>query len=563
MDIKIKLREVSSLPGIYIMKDAKDRAIYVGKAKNLKNRLRSYFQSSSSLDARKLKMVGEIRDFDYVVAKNELEALVLEANFIKRIKPKYNIILRDDKSYPYLKLTISEKWPRLEVARKIIKDGSVYFGPYVPSGVMWETLKFIRRYFELRTCDYNIEKPMRPCVQFQIGRCPAPCSETRRTKKDHDKYMETVSEIRLFLEGEKKELLQVLQKSMQTLSDELRYEEAAATRDRLNAIKMAWETQRVISPELGDIDFIGLSRDEKEAAIFVLFVRNGMVIGQKGFSFKKLEGIGDKELISYFMEQFYSKEMIIPPQIIQPSKDSFKIQRQWLSEKRGAPVAISAPKRDKESEVLKMAMDNACHVLIKSRKAKTEDALVSLKKLLNLKHLPERIAAVDVSNISGAEAVGAIVLWEDGNFLKHEYRLFKIKNVEGIDDFAMIEEVMARYFRGLSGECGQTPRLILIDGGKGQLASALRAKDFFELPVDIAAIAKERSGTARPAEAQCDRIFLPGQKDAIPLEPFIESTHLLQRIRDEVHRFAINYHKKLRARRLLESCRRNRFIKRY
>ena len=546
MDLKEKLHEAPSSPGIYIMKGAKEKAIYVGKAKNLKNRLRSYFQKSSSLDVRKSKMVKEVKDFDYVVTKNELEALVLEANFIKRIKPKYNIILRDDKNYPYLKLTVNEKWPRLEVARRIAKDGSLYFGPYVPTGIMWETLKFIRRNFPLRTCKYDLERPMRPCVLYQMGRCPAPCAESHRTKPDHDRYMETASEVKLFLQGEKKELLSHLQEKMQRLSDELRFEEAAGLRDRLKAIQKAWETQRVISPELGDMDVIGLHREKSEASIFILFIRNGMVIGQKDFFLKKLDGIKDKELISNFVEQFYSKEMLLPSKIILPLDGKFKMQEQWLSKKKSAPVKLSTAKSEKEAEVFKMALENACHSFLAHKETKADEGLLSLKKLLNLKTLPKKIEAIDVSNIAGSEAVGALVAWEDRKFIKDDYRLFKIKTVEGIDDFAMIGEVAVRHFKELSERGEKLPQLFLIDGGRGQLESVLKAMKPFKLPIEIAAIAKAKEGLS-------DRIYLPGKTDAVPLEPFMSSTHLLQRIRDEAHRFAVNYHKKLRAKRVLES----------
>jgi excinuclease ABC subunit C len=550
MDVKNKLRKVPSSPGIYIMKGAKEKAIYVGKAKNLKNRLKSYFQSSASLDFRKSKMVSEVKDFDYVVTKNELEALALEANFIKRTKPKYNIFLRDDKSYPYLKLTVNEQWPRLEVTRRITKDGSLYFGPYVPAGSMWETLKFIRRQFRLPSCGYNLQKPFRPCIQYQMGRCLAPCDESRRTAPERKMYMNTVNEVKLFLRGKKKELLSTLKQRMLNLSDELRFEEAAQLRDRVQAMEQAWETQRVISPELGDTDVVGLYRENQEASLFMLFIRNGMVIGQKDFFLKKLEGIEDRELIANFLEQFYSKEILLPPRIILPLKDTFKTQQQWLTSKRGSPVRLATARGKKQSAVLSLARDNALYSFMRHKETRTspilEETLVSLKSLLNLRTIPRRIEAVDVSNLAGTEAVGAFVVWENGRFLKDEYRLFKIKTVEGIDDFAMIKEVVGRHLQNIAGKTEELPQLILIDGGKGQLEATVRAMKPFALPITLAAIAKAKRG-------QTDRIFLQGKPAAISLDPFKASTHLLQRVRDEVHRFAINYHKKLRIKRTLES----------
>ncbi|MBI5049321.1 MAG: excinuclease ABC subunit UvrC [Nitrospirae bacterium] len=508
MEIKKKLAQVPSSPGIYTMKGVKEKVIYVGKAKNLKNRLKSYFQKSSSLDARKSAMVREVRGFDYIVTGNELEALVLESNFIKRFKPKYNIILRDDKNYPYLRLTINEDWPRLETARRITKDGSLYFGPFVPAGVMWETLKFIRRTFPLRTCKYDLEKPFRPCIQYQMGRCLAPCADDRRKETDHKRYMETVNEVRLFLQGEKKELLLTMQDRMQKFSDELRFEEAAGLRDRIKALEKAWETQRVISHELGDIDVIGIYRENQEASIFILFVRNGMVIGQNDFFLKKLNGINNSELSASFIELFYSKEMLIPPKVVLPFKGNFETQILWLSEKRGKPVKfLCAPKRaDKEeTKVLKMASENAYHSFLRHKDTAANEVISELKNLLNLKTTPQRIEAIDVSNISGSEAVGALIVWEEGNFIKDDYRLFKIKTVKGIDDFAMIGEVAGRHFKNLTAD--KLPQLILIDGGMGQLESALKAMKPFELPVEIAAIAKEKDG--KP-----DRIFLPEKNSA-------------------------------------------------
>jgi excinuclease ABC subunit C len=556
MDVKKKLAQVPSSFGIYIMKGAKEKVLYVGKAKNLRNRLRSYFQNSASLDARKSKMVQEVRDFEYVVTTNELEALALEANFIKRSKPRYNIILRDDKNYPYLKLTVNEEWPRLEVVRKIEKDGSLYFGPYVPAGTIWEMLKFIRRNFPIRICRYNLEKPFRPCVQHQMGKCLAPCSESSRSSSDRDRYGEIVEEVRSFIEGEKKNLLSSLQDRMQRLSDELQFEEAAKIRDRLKALEKAWESQHVIAPELGDLDVIGLYREGQDASVFMLFIRNGMVIGQKDFFLKKVGDIEAGELIASFIEQFYSKEMLLPPEIILPLKIRLKTQQKWLSNKRGATVGLHYPKNETEAGILKMADDNAVYSFNRHKETKVDETLLGIKELLGLDRVPARISAVDVSNISGSEAVGAVIIHEGGKFVKDDYRLFKIKMVKGIDDFAMIGEVTGRYLKNISDE-SKLPQLILIDGGKGQLESALKAVKSFDLPVEVAAIAKakERGNGKKPSglRIDTDRVYLPGKKEPVYLEPFLASTHLLQKIRDEVHRFAISYHKKLRSRRTLES----------
>jgi excinuclease ABC subunit C len=556
INIKKKLRHVPSSPGIYIFKGSQKRAIYVGKAKNLRNRLRSHFRKSPSLDARKSRMVKEIRDFEYVVTKNELEALILEANFIKRVKPRYNIILRDDKNYPCLRLTINEEWPRLEVVRKLKKDGSLYFGPYVPSRTMQEMLKFIRRNFPIRLCRHNLEKPFRPCVQYQMKRCLAPCSESLRKPSDRDRYRETVDEVRSFIQGERKELLSVLKKRMQWFSDQMNFEEAAKIRDRLKVLEKAWEAQRVIAPELGDMDVIGLYRKNREATVFMLFIRNGMVVGQKDFFLKKLDDVEDKEMVLSFIEQFYSKEIPLPPKIIIPVKAELATQKEWLSRQRGQAVKFIYPKRGLKAKALKMAGDNAFYSFSKYKGERIDETLLKIKSLLNLGMVPERIGAIDVSNISGSEAVGALVIYEAGNFIKDDYRLFKIKSVKGINDFAMIGEVVGRYMKKISDNKSRLPQLILVDGGKGHLLSAQRAVKPFNLPVEIAAIAKAGDGfvgVRSVIRGELDRIYLPGKKEPVYLEPFKASTHLLQKIRDEVHRLAVNYHKKLRSRRTLES----------
>jgi len=557
MDVKKKLEQAPSSPGIYIMKGNKELALYVGKAKNLKNRLRSYFQDSAALDVRKSKMVYEVRDFEYIVTKNELEALILEANFIKRLKPPYNIILRDDKNYPYLKLTIKEQWPRIEVVRKIEKDGSLYYGPYIPSGGMWEMLKFIRHNFPIRLCRYNLEKPFRPCVQYQMGRCLAPCAGDKRTSADHSRYLGIVNEVKSFIQGEKKELLCSLQNRMQQLSDKLEFEEAARIRDRLTALEKTWESQRVIAPELGDVDVIGLYREKHEASIFMLFIRNGMVIGQKDFFLKKVSDIENEELVESFIEQFYSKEILLPPRIILPLKLQLPTQQKWLSKKRGAAVELDYPKNELEVKVLKMSDDNAIYSFNRHMDTKVDETLLKIKDLLSLKNVPTRIGAIDVSNISGSEAVGALIVYENGKFLKNDYRLFKIKTVEGIDDFAMIGEVAGRYLRNMAENEQMLPMLILIDGGRGQLESALKAMKPFDIPVEIAAIAKAKERRTKKKlsgiRTDMDRIYLPSKRVPVYLEPFMASTHLLQKIRDEAHRFAVSYHKKLRKKRTFES----------
>ncbi|MBI4843307.1 MAG: excinuclease ABC subunit C [Nitrospirae bacterium] len=350
--------------------------------------------------------------------------------------------------------------------------------------------------------------------------------------------------------GEKKELLSSLHQRMTSLAREQRYEEAAQVRDTLSNIERAWESQRVIAPELGDIDVIGLFKEDNEALVFMLFIRNGQVIGQKEFFLKNVGDIEEIELISSFIEQFYSKDILIPAKIIIPIKTELNTEKEWLDKRSGRPVRLSYARGEHEKKVLNMANQNALFALSKHKDKRVDKTLLVLKELLKLKNIPERIEAVDISNISGSEAVGAFVVWEDGEFVKDEYRAYKIRTVKGIDDFAMMEEVVGRHLKRISEGDTETPQLILIDGGKGQLTSAMNALKEFDLSVEIAAIAKAKTIKSRQ---EPDRIFLHGRRDSIPLDPFIPSTHLLQKIRDEVHRFAITYHKKLRTKRVLES----------
>ncbi|UCD34794.1 MAG: excinuclease ABC subunit UvrC [Nitrospiraceae bacterium] len=556
MDLIKKVQQAPASPGIYLMKGAKERVIYVGKAKNLRKRLRSYFQGSGTLDDRKARMVREVRGFECIVTGNELEALILEASFIKRLKPSYNIILRDDKNYPYLKMTVREEWPRLEVVRRVEKDGSLYFGPYVPAGAMWEMLKFIRRTFPFRICRYSMDKPFRPCVQHQMGRCPAPCSESLRSPRHREEYRETVNEVIAFIQGEKKELLESLRNRMQKYSEEMRYEEAAGIRDRLRALEKAWESQRVIAPELGDLDVIGIYREGEEASLFVLFIRNGAVIGQKDFFIKELGGMEDSELLESFINQFYSKELLLPRKIVIPLKTALPAQQKWLSEREGHPVRFVQARGDREREVLKMAGENACYSFSRHKGSDLNETLLRIKDLLDLKKVPRRIGAMDISTIAGAESVGALIMCEDGKFMKDDYRLFRIRAVPGMDDFARIEEVMGRYVENISGKGEELPQLFLIDGGRGQLRAALSALGRLNVDVEVVAIAKARDevpGRKSAVRSEFERVYLPGRRSPLHLDPFAPSTHLLKRIRDEVHRVAVGYHRKIRAQRTLES----------
>jgi excinuclease ABC subunit C len=530
----LELSKVPRKPGAYIFKGVKEKVLYVGKAKNLRNRLRSYFQDSASLDPRKTAMVRMVKDFSFIATDNELEALILEANLIKQYKPKFNIILRDDKNYPYIKLTVTEQWPRIEVVRRIKKDGNLYFGPYVPSQAMWEALAFIRRNFLIRTCRYSLDKPIRPCVQYQMKRCSAPCAGLI----SREEYKKIIDDVILFLKGEKRELLHRLEERMQRLSDEMRFEEAAKIRDRVFKLQRAFESQKVVSPELGDIDVIGYCREGDDIAVNVLFVRNGTLIGAKDFFLEKVLTTDNSEMMHSVIELFYAKE-IIPPEVILVNvmPDSARSLKEWLKKKKGEVVNIEVPVDGKKMELLHMANENArLHFRIK-KKSTFDETLKILKGRLHLTKIPSSIGAFDVSTIQGSESVGAFIYWENGEFKKDNYRHLKIKGVVGVDDYAMMHEIVERILR----KEHLVPDVIVIDGGKGQLEVARKVMEDLDIKTDLIAVAKKP-----------DRVFLINDK-IIDLEDRSASSLLLKTIRDEVHRFAISFHRKLRDKRLMES----------
>ena len=535
-ELQKKLASVPEKPGVYLFQDAGHKVLYVGKAKELRNRLRSYFQKSSALDPRKSAMITEVAAFEYTVTENELEALVLEANLIKQYRPRYNILLRDDKSYPYLKLTLNEKWPRLLVVRRIQKDGGRYFGPYVPSGPMWSTLAFIRNHFPISSCKYSLEKRLRPCIQHQIKKCIAPCSG----EVDHSEYLRMIHDIRLLLEGKNKGLLASLEEKMQKFSQEMKYEEAALVRDRIRAIQRISETQKVVAQGLGDVDVIGFFKGIDTLTYKILFSRNGIMIGSRDFYLKNTAGETDSYLIKNFIEQFYGKEIIPPPEVICPlMPEDAPLLSAWLSEKRGGKVIVTVPRRGLKKKLLEMAGENArIHSL--NVKDAGKELLQEIAERLHFQSVPQSIGAFDISNLCGKEAVGAFVYWAGGEFKKELYRHIKMDAVAGPDDYAMMKEMVRRTIGSLEGEL---PEMMIIDGGREHLEAALSV--FREQHIS----GKNIVGLAKDP----DRVFLEGEKGPVDLEDGRPSSLLLKKIRDEVHRFAISYHKKLRSRRVLDS----------
>jgi excinuclease ABC subunit C len=595
MTLEEKLKNLPEEPGVYIMKDAAGHIIYIGKAVSLANRVLSYFQKGEKGEKTEI-MVRQIADLETIVTHTELEALVLESNLIKKHHPKYNIILRDDKNYPYLRFDLKSDYPRLEVVRRLKKDGALYYGPYVPAGGMWETLALIRRTFPIAPCkiEFKADKPGRPCIQFQIGRCLGPCSG----EADKNQYQDMVNQVRFFLEGKNRDLLDMLKAHMEEASGKMEYERAAELRDRIARIEGALEKQKIISPGFENQDVIGMTFETGHADIQVLFIRNGMLLGRKDFFLDDVRGMSEEEVLNDFLRQFYSKEMIVPQEVLLPADISDRETiGNWLTERRGGKVDVQAPQRGRKRELVQMASDNARQSLrehLLSRRSK-EKILMRLQEELGLVNLPRRIEAFDISQIQGAEPVASMVSFENNLPDKRHYKRFKIRTVSGQDDFASMAEVIRRRYTKAKEE-GTIPDLILIDGGKGQLNAALDvlkdlgitlrpltstkpppqdeeqdegvwelttpgAPSSSQLPLegegmskepDVIGLAKARSGE-EGTEREFERVFLPGVEEPVILEPTSATTHLVARVRDEAHRFAITYHRMLRAKRAVHS----------
>jgi len=552
MTLEEKLQNLPDAPGVYIMKDAKGHVVYIGKAVSLKSRVRSYFQKGAK-DEKTEALVRTITDLETIVTHTELEALILEATLIKKHRPRFNIILRDDKNYPYLRFDLKSEFPRLDVVRRLKKDGATYYGPYVPAGGMWELLSLIRRTFPLATCkkEFRADKPERPCVQRQIGRCMAPCS----AESDQSAYRDMAGQVRLFIEGKNRDLLDMLKKRMEEASEQMEYERAAELRDRIAKIEGAFEKQKVISPGFEDQDVIGIASEGGHADIQVLFIRNGMLIGRKDFYIAAVYGTGNEDVLADFVHQFYAKEMIVPAEVLLPFDIlDREIFENWLTEKREGKVEVLVPQRGRKRELVQMASDNAAQSLrehLLSRKSK-ERILMRLQEELGLRNLPRRIEAFDISTIQGTESAASMVSFENNMPDKRNYKKFKIRTVVGQDDFASMAEVVRRRYTKAKEE-GIFPDLILIDGGKGQLNAALDVlKELGIEGPDVLGLAKARSGE-EGTEREFERVFLPGVEEPVLLEPTSATTHLVARVRDEAHRFAIAYHRKLREKRAVHS----------
>ncbi|GJL65786.1 MAG: UvrABC system protein C [Nitrospirales bacterium] len=534
---------------MYLFKNAQGDILYIGKAAILSDRVRSYFQNGADLSPKTLVLASLIHDLETIVTQSELEALLLESNLIKRHRPTFNVVLRDDKQYPYLRLPIKEDFPRLSIVRQVKNDKALYFGPYVPTGAMRETIKIIRKVFPLATCTIDINGTAdRACLEFEIKRCMAPCTGNQ-SQQD---YHRIVKHVRMFLEGRDRELVEALRKDMNTAADHEEFEEAARLRDRIRKIEKTLQKQRITQIDTIDQDVLGVARSGSSVDLQMLFVRGGLLIGRKDFYWNDAQDIPDQELIRSTIEQFYNKELLPPKELLVstdfPDKE---LLRRWLSEKKGEKVRILVPERGGKYQLLKLAQDNAAVALDHhlQKHSREREARIALQQLLQLPHPPHRIEGFDISNTMGTNSVASMVVWENGSMKKSDYRRFKIKTVEGANDFASMEETILRRYGGTLATDEQKalpfPDVILIDGGPGQLGAAMSAiKKIHVPPISLFGLAKAKGEKE-------ERIFLPGQRMPIVLAPQSHISQLVQLIRDEAHRFALRYHRRLRSKAII------------
>ncbi len=544
-DIERKIERLPTGPGVYIMKGPKGEILYIGKARNLRSRVRSYFRPSGDTRYAVRYLASKAADIECIVTANEKEALILEDTLLKKHRPRYNIRLKDDKTYVSIKITMAERFPRILVTRKIVKDGSRYFGPYGSAKAVRDTIKFIRKIFPLCVCSLSeFRNRVRPCLDYQLGLCSAPAAGLI----SEEDYRELVKGAVMFLEGKNRTLLKELKSKMEEASKRLDFERAAKLRDQIRAIESVLEEQKVVTHRPVDQDVFALVKKDSMVAVQVLFIREGRLVNTRAFFFKDT-GIAPEEMLSSVISQFYSRDTYVPDEVLTNLDiEECEAVTDWLSDRKGRKVCVTRPKRGDKLKIVKMAEANA-EAALKTREEERgpTDTLEALKRRLRLKNIPRLIEAYDVSNIGGYKAVGAMVTFRNLEPDKNCYRLFRVKT-PGPDDYAMMYEILSRRFR--NGEGLDKPDLVLVDGGKGQLNIALSVlRELGIRDVDVAALAKDRpvgGGRAVKRAKKGERVFLPNVKDPVLLREGSKEDLLLRRIRDEVHRFAVRYHRKLR-----------------
>lgn len=557
MDLKEKVSHFPTRPGVYRMCDAQGRVLYVGKAKNLRARVRSYFREGADGRAQVRFLMAKVADIEFVATDTEKEALILENTLIKRHHPRYNLDLRDDKSYLSLRLDVQNPFPRLTPTRRIQRDGALYFGPYSSARNLRETVELIYRLFPLRQCsEGELKRRMRPCLYCQIRGCRAPCCG----RTDAAGYRRLVDQVVLFLKGRGGELVGHLRHAMTAAAERQDFEEAARLRDQLRAIEQTLERQKAVSHQPVDRDVVALVREGSETQAAVLVIRSGNLLGQRPYYLTDTYG-DDAEVVTAFLQQYYRDDRIVPGEVLvglDPRPENRALLEDWLGERRGRRVHIVRPRRGEKAALVRMAEDNAVELLAERRRTKVgyTAALEELQRRMGLPVLPRRMECYDVSNVQGQQAVGSLVTFVDGFPHKPGYRRFAIRTVVGSDDFAMLYEVLRRRL-GRRGEGWELPDLMVIDGGKGQLGMAERAlADAGVTGVALAGLAKARTlpGTGEAVQHSPERVFLPGRKNPVVLAPHAPGLFLLQRIRDEAHRFAVEYHRKRRSRATLHTA---------
>jgi excinuclease ABC subunit C len=545
-----QLKTLPAKPGVYLFKDKEGKVIYVGKAANLNSRVRSYFGAPANLSSKIQRLVSKIQDWEFVVTNSEQEALILECNMIKKYTPRYNVRLKDNKTFPYLKIDINEDWPGVYITRRVQKDGARYFGPFASAGSVRQTLKLIKKIFPFRSCSQRIEcQDKRPCLDYYIHRCLGPCIGAVEKQEYHD----VINQVILFLQGKQELILRELNAKMKTAAQQFQFERAALLRDQIKAIEKVIEGQRIAITLQGEKDVIGLAQNETQAYVELLFIRNDKLIGRDHFIMEGTQGESPGQIMTSFVKQYYASASYVPPLILlQHSVDEPEMLSEWLEQLRGSRVELQVPQRGAKKKLVNTAVENAVRglELAQAKELKAEVISAGLRELKNRLHLPKtprRIECYDVSNIQGALAVSSLVVLEKGWPKPAHYRRFRIKTVAGADDYAMIQETLRRRFkRGLASEGAWaiTPDLVLIDGGRGQLNAALEVRQELGLDsVPMVSLAKEN-----------ETVFIAGSTTPVYISKDSPALHILQRARDEAHRFAISYHQKLRRKEVIASA---------
>jgi excinuclease ABC subunit C len=549
-ELELKLKNLPESSGVYLFRNDEGKIIYIGKAKNLRNRVRTYFQASRAVDSKTDRMVAQVVDFDLMLTANEIESLILEANLVREHKPRYNVLLKDDKHFPYIKVTTNEPFPRVMIARRLAKDGATYFGPYTSAKPMRQTLNLLTRLFKIRTCNLVIPhpqgKPYKVCLDYHMKRCGGPCEALQSQAE----YAELVNSLIMVLSGKSKQLIERLTEKMMKASEELQFEEARNFRDQIEALKSMVFKQHVDVGEVIDRDIVSIARESSDAVAVVMQIREGVLIGRQDFQLSTGIESSDVSVLEMFVEQYYNHQPNLPEELILPLEvEDCRVMEEWLRQAKGSSVKIITPKVGAKMRLVDLAAKNARLLLDElliqkqTQEERTSKLVTSLKDELKLPRSPFTMVCFDISNTGETDAVGSCVYFENAKPKKSQYRHFKIKGVTGQDDFTMMREVVGRYFFRIREEGTTPPELVVVDGGKGQLSAATAELASLGMAEQlIVALAK-----------RLEEVYLPGLEDPISISKSSPALILLKRIRDEAHRFAVTYNRKVRSKRTIKS----------